>query len=158
MTGDTANGRSIRVTSRLLPRNSKRAIAQAAAMPKSVLAGTTIAAVRSVSLIEAIVSGSEKLSNQAPSPFASACTSTAPSGASSRRPRKPNEMINNAARASFAPRVMRRPSAVQVAAGGHQRAVPRPSRRWPQPCTRLIANSMTKDMTSMKKPSAAAPS
>ena len=45
MTGETEKGRSIRVSSRLLPRNSNFAIAQAAQMPKTVFAGTTIAAV-----------------------------------------------------------------------------------------------------------------
>ncbi len=61
MTGETANGRSISVISRLLPRNSNFAMAQAAQMPKTVLAGTTIAAVSSVRRIAARVSGSEKL-------------------------------------------------------------------------------------------------
>ena len=36
MTGETANGRSISVISRLLPWNSNLAIAHAAAMPNSV--------------------------------------------------------------------------------------------------------------------------
>ena len=158
MTGDTANGRSISVTSRLLPRNSKRAIAQAAQMPKTVLTGTTIAAVSSVSLIEAIVSGSLRLANHSPKPLASACTSTAPSGASSRSPRKPTETAMSATRAARAPRVSGRTSVATLAPAAIS-APPRcPCRRWPQPCTRLIANSITKDIASMKKPSAAAPS
>ena len=49
MTGETANGRSISVTSRLLPRKSNLAIAQAAATPKTGLSGTAIAATSRVS-------------------------------------------------------------------------------------------------------------
>ena len=47
-TGDTENGRSIRVMSTFLPRNSNFAIAQAAQRPKAALSGTTIAATVSV--------------------------------------------------------------------------------------------------------------
>ena len=57
MTGDTENGRSISVIRNCLPRKSNFAIAQAAATPKIVLTGTTIAAVVSVSRIAASVSG-----------------------------------------------------------------------------------------------------
>ena len=39
-TGDTANGKSMSVVSRRLPRKSNRVIAHAAAMPKTALAGT----------------------------------------------------------------------------------------------------------------------
>jgi hypothetical protein len=59
MTGDTANGRSISVTSALLPRNSNFAIAHAAATPKIMLSGTVIAATNSVSLTAAKASGSD---------------------------------------------------------------------------------------------------
>ena len=57
MTGDTENGRSISVIRNCLPRKSNFAIAQAAATPKIVLTGTTIAAVVSVRRIAASVSG-----------------------------------------------------------------------------------------------------
>ncbi len=57
MTGEIANGMSISVINRLLPRNSNLAMAQAAAMPNSVFSGTTMAAVSSVSSIDASVSG-----------------------------------------------------------------------------------------------------
>ena len=53
MTGETANGRSISVISRLLPRNSNLAIAQAAARPNTRFSGTAMAAASSVSLIAA---------------------------------------------------------------------------------------------------------
>ncbi len=50
MTGDTANGRSISVISRFLPRKSNFAIAHAAADAEDELAGTAIAAASSVRL------------------------------------------------------------------------------------------------------------
>ena len=53
MTGETANGRSMRVMSTLLPRNWNLVMHQAAAMPKTTLAGTAMAAVVSVSLMAA---------------------------------------------------------------------------------------------------------
>ncbi len=58
MTGDTENGRSINVISRLLPWNSNLVIAQAAATPKTRLSGTAIAAVSKVNSIAASASGS----------------------------------------------------------------------------------------------------
>ena len=58
MTGETANGRSISVISRFLPRKSKRVIAHAAASPKITLSGTAMAAVSSVSRIALRASGS----------------------------------------------------------------------------------------------------
>ena len=61
MTGETANGRSISVISRLLPRNSNLAIAQAAATPKTRFSGTAMAAVINVSLIACQAAGSRKL-------------------------------------------------------------------------------------------------
>ena len=158
ITGETANGRSISVTSRLLPRNSKRAMAQAAAMPNSVLAGTTIAAVSSVSRIAACVSGSLKLSQE----YAVAgCESLRQHGAERREQQQPEEADRNGEHDDARePRAARHapPARHPDHAAGHQRAAARPSRRWPQPCTRLIASSMTKDIASMKKPSAAAPS
>ena len=59
ITGDTANGRSIRVISRFLPRNSNFAMHQAAATPKTRLSGTAIAAMSSVSFAALSASGSE---------------------------------------------------------------------------------------------------
>ena len=159
MTGDTAKGRSISVTSRLLPRNSKRAIAQAAQMPKIVLAGTTIAAVSSVSLIEEIVSGSEKLSE----PGADALRERLHEHGAERREQQQAEEAEGNDEQSDARELRAARHAPPFRASSSTppaiSAPPRcPSRRWPQPCTRLIANSITKDMASMKKPSAAAPS
>ena len=59
-TGETENGRSIRVISRLLPLNSNLAIAHEAARPNATFAGTEIAATVSVSLIAACASASWK--------------------------------------------------------------------------------------------------
>ncbi len=58
ITGDTENGRSIRVISRLLPRNSNLLTAHAAATPKMVFSGTAIAAASRVRRIELSVSAS----------------------------------------------------------------------------------------------------
>ena len=58
ITGLTENGRSMKVSSRFLPRKSNLAIAQAAATPKTRLSGTEIAAAISVSLIAESASGS----------------------------------------------------------------------------------------------------
>ena len=57
-TGETEKGRSISVSSRLLPGKRNLVIAQAAAMPNSRFAGTQIAATSNVSWIAATVSGS----------------------------------------------------------------------------------------------------
>ena len=57
ITGDTANGRSISVVSRFLPRKSNLAIAHPAQTPNTRFAGTAIAAARSVSFSAAIASG-----------------------------------------------------------------------------------------------------
>jgi hypothetical protein len=67
ITGDTENGRSINVVNRLLPLNSKRVIAQAAATPNTVFNGTVTNAVNKVSLIADSVSASD---NAASSPYA----------------------------------------------------------------------------------------
>ncbi len=56
----------------VLPRNSYFAIAHAAQMPNTRLAGTAIAATSSVSLIAAMVSGSESPFRNGPSPALSA--------------------------------------------------------------------------------------
>ena len=58
MTGDTLNGRSMSVTRRFLPRNSKRAIAQEAARPNRTLSGTATPVTISVSRIAASAIGS----------------------------------------------------------------------------------------------------
>ena len=58
ITGEMAKGRSIRVSRRLRPGKSNRAIAQEAARPKRRLAGTAIAAVRRVSRSAESASGS----------------------------------------------------------------------------------------------------
>ena len=60
ITGETENGKSIKVVNRLLPLKSKRVTAQAAARPKIVFNGTVTNAVNSVSLRAAKVSGSDK--------------------------------------------------------------------------------------------------
>ena len=58
MTGDTLNGRSISVSSALLPGNLYLQISHAAATPNTRFSGTEMAAVINVSLIAARVSGS----------------------------------------------------------------------------------------------------
>ena len=58
MTGETANGRSISVISRFLPRKSNLAIAHAAATPKTRLSGTAMAAVEQRQPDRASASGS----------------------------------------------------------------------------------------------------
>ena len=57
----TASGRSMSVTSRLLPGNSNLATDQAAASPNTMFTGTAMAAVSSVSRIADRTAGSEKL-------------------------------------------------------------------------------------------------
>ena len=80
-TGDTENGRSISVISRLLPRKSNLAIAQAAARPKTGLSGTAIAATSSVSRIAATRVGlGERREIARRRPCASASANTTASG------------------------------------------------------------------------------
>ena len=69
MTGDTANGRSISVVSRFLPRKSNLAIAQPAQTPNTRFNGTAIAAASSVSFSAAIASGCVIASTYAPQPL-----------------------------------------------------------------------------------------
>ena len=69
-TGETENGRSMSVIRKALPRKSNLAIAQAAAMPKTALSGTAMAATRSVSLMAASASRSPSALDAAPTPFA----------------------------------------------------------------------------------------
>ena len=57
ITGETANGRSIRVIRRFLPRKSNLVIAHDAAIPKVVLSGTAMAAVNNVNSIAQRASG-----------------------------------------------------------------------------------------------------
>ena len=58
ITGETAKGRSIRVISTFLPRNSNLEMHQAAAIPNTRLIGTAMLAIRSVSLAALSASGS----------------------------------------------------------------------------------------------------
>src|SRR3984957_14758494 len=88
MRGDTANGRAISVVSRLLPRKRNFAIAQAAAMLKTTLAGTTIATVRSVSLIAERASGSLIVLRKKAPPFEKASANTTTRGRMRKRARK----------------------------------------------------------------------
>ena len=68
MTGDTENGRSIKVIRNCLPRKSCLAMAQAAAMPKTTFSGTAMAAASSVRRIEDSASGVEMAPDRLPSP------------------------------------------------------------------------------------------
>src|SRR2546422_2203934 len=60
MTGETLNGRSIRVVRRFFPLKSNLATAQAAATPNAALSGTTMAAVSRVSRMAANATGDRK--------------------------------------------------------------------------------------------------
>src|SRR6185437_15881277 len=82
ITGDTENGRSIRVVKDALPLNSNLATAQAAATPKTRLSGTAMAATSSVSLIAATPSRSLSALRNTAGPLANACVNTATSGSS----------------------------------------------------------------------------
>jgi hypothetical protein len=63
-----------------LPRKSNFEIAQAAAIPQTVLSGTEMAATIKVSRIEERASGSVTAASQISQPLRSASYSTAPSG------------------------------------------------------------------------------
>ena len=80
MTGDTANGRSISVVSRFLPRKSNLAMAQPAQTPNTRFNGTAIAAASSVSFSAAIASGCVIASVYAPHPCENASEKTSVSG------------------------------------------------------------------------------
>ena len=67
ITGETENGRSIRVVSRPRPGKSNRPMHQAAAMPQTAFSGTLIAATIRVSQIELRASGIARAS-AAPAP------------------------------------------------------------------------------------------
>ena len=62
ITGETENGRSISVISRLLPRNSNLAMHQDAATPKTRLSGTAMAATSTVNWIAETASCSTRAS------------------------------------------------------------------------------------------------
>ena len=79
--GETENGISIAVTTSDRPGKRKRATAQAAAMPKAMLTGTTISAVSVVSHIACSVAGSVMLASQRPQPPAKARARMKTSGA-----------------------------------------------------------------------------
>src|SRR5437868_14425305 len=76
-TGETEKGKSIRVTSSVRPRNEKRAMAHAAATPKTVFKMTAIGATSNVKPIARRVSGlTTRLVQYTPGPSASACAKT----------------------------------------------------------------------------------
>src|SRR5437773_2768840 len=81
MTGETENGKSIKVVSRLLPGNENLAIAQAAATPNTTLSGTAIAVAVSVRRIAANASESAMAATYTATPFLSPSTKTNASGA-----------------------------------------------------------------------------
>src|SRR5690606_838810 len=98
ITGETEKGRSIRVTRYFLPRNSNRAIAQAAATPNTRFRGTAIAAAISVSHIDARASGSEIAAQYSSKPLCSASWNTVASGSSRNSAKKPIAMPINSRR------------------------------------------------------------
>src|SRR6185312_5013987 len=86
-TGDTENGRSISVTSRVRPGKRKRAIVQAAASPKTRLASTATGTTISVSTRAARVSGSPtRALPYAARPLPSATVKTCTTGTMTRMP------------------------------------------------------------------------
>src|SRR5271165_1678730 len=107
MTGDTANGRSISVVRTLFPGNLNFAIAQAAATPNATLAGTTIATVSSVSLIEASALGSAIDARKWPAPLAAASAKTTASGSTRKNARKASATAVSSQRAHAGSRVAR---------------------------------------------------
>src|SRR5262249_47724796 len=79
-TGDTANGRSMSVTSAVRPGNRNRAIAHAAAMPNTVFSATAAGATTSVSRTAAPVSEFHRFAQYSPGPLANASTNTLTTG------------------------------------------------------------------------------
>src|SRR5690606_14946387 len=71
-TGDTENGRSIRVIRNCLPRNWNLAMAQAAATPNTRFSGNDTAATHSVSLMALQASGSTMAARYSSQPFLNA--------------------------------------------------------------------------------------
>ena len=82
ITGETENGRSISVSSRLLPRKSNLVTAQATAMPKMALSGRAMAAASRVSLMAESASGSVMAAQYTCSPWRKASTKMLISGTS----------------------------------------------------------------------------
>ena len=80
-TGDTENGRSIRVIRKALPRKSNLVMNQAAATPNTAFSGTASAATSSVSLIAEAASGLESEATAATAPLRNASAKTTISGA-----------------------------------------------------------------------------
>ena len=83
-TGETEKGRSISVIRKALPRKSNLVIAQAAAIPKTALSGTAMAATISVSRIAAWASVECRLCTETAHPWRSASAKTTIRGAKSR--------------------------------------------------------------------------
>ena len=143
ITGETENGSSISVISRLRPRKRKRPMHQAAATPHTVFSGTLTAATSSVSSMAASASGSSSASSAAPRPRDSASVNTTTSGSSSSMTSSTMVSAISAIRAGGL--ILRR-----RAAGHH--ACPRMRR-----CSRLSSSRMPNETSSMTSPSAAAP-
>src|SRR5690606_22317858 len=80
MTGETENGRSISVTSMLLPRNEYLLTHQAALTPNTTLSGTEINTAMTVSFRADKASGSRIALKNAPRPFFSPWETTMNSG------------------------------------------------------------------------------
>ena len=80
MTGDTENGRSIKLSNRFLPLKLNLAMAQAAATPNPALKGTAMAATSNESLMAASASGSTKAFRKIAKPFRKASTKTTING------------------------------------------------------------------------------
>ena len=97
-TGDTANGRSISVVSRRLPRKSNLVIAHAAAIPKTALAGTVNAVTRSVNQIAASASGASIADTYACQPLRSASTKMKAKGTKRNMKRKASASVVSATR------------------------------------------------------------
>ena len=147
ITGETENGSSIRVISRLRPRNWKRPMHQAAASPHTVFSGTLIAATSNVSPIAATVSGSASASPTAASPCDSASVNTTASGSSR------NSTSSTTVSDDQQDRVVRR--SARRAAGSRSSRSSRPHAH--APLQRFSSSRMANDTSSMTSPSAAAP-
>ena|ERR1700712_319781 len=85
MTGETENGRSIRVTRKLLPRNVYLLTHQAALTPNTRFSGTEISTAITVSLSADNASGSKIALKKAPRPDLSPCETTMNKGNSRNR-------------------------------------------------------------------------
>ena len=83
--GETANGRSMSVRTRLRPGKRNFPRAQPAARPNAAFTGTAIAATRRVSFSACRASGSETAASHAPAPLRNASTKTAASGTRRKR-------------------------------------------------------------------------